>query len=83
MISISKGLRIPIVALSAISAVTAIWQFYLFVQFRNAAGGFDPQGGTLHLFFAVCAAIVACIAGALVAFSVVNHDQDEVIHITS
>jgi hypothetical protein len=53
------------------------------VQFRNAAGRLDPQGGPMHLWLAIIAALIACAAGAYIAFSVVNHDKDDVIHITS
>ena len=79
----SKILRLSITALSAASALVALWQFYLFVQFKNAAGQLDPQGGTLNLWLAILAALVACAAGAYLAFAAVNHDKDDVIHITS
>lgn len=79
----SKTLRMALMALSAVSALVALWQFYLFVQFRNAAGRLDPQGGPMHLWLAIIAALIACAAGAYMAFSVVNHDKDDVIHITS
>ena len=75
-------LRMGLTALSAICALVAVWQFYLFVQFRNSAGGFDPQGGGPNLWLAVAAAAVACAAGGYVAFSVVNHDKEDVMHIT-
>lgn len=79
----SKPLRAFITALCAISALAALWQFYLFVQFRDAAGRLDSQGGALNLWLAVAAALVACAAGAYLAFSVVNHDEEDVMHITT
>ena len=79
----NKALRAFITALCAASALVAMWQFYLFVQFRNVAGGVDPQGGTSNLWFAIAATLVACGAGAYVVFSAVNQDHEDVIHITS
>ena len=78
-----KSLRTAITALCALSALVAVWQFYLFVQFRNATGGVDPEGGTQNLWLAVAATLVACATGAYVVFSAVTHDKEDVIHITS
>jgi hypothetical protein len=64
-------------------AALAIWQFYLFVTFRNANGLIDAQGGTQHLWWAIGTALVACLV-AFMAFSVLlRHDDNEVMHITS
>ncbi|PYS94252.1 MAG: hypothetical protein DMF64_01275 [Acidobacteria bacterium] len=79
----SKILRTFLIALSATSALFALWKFYLFVQFKNAAGQFDPQGGTRILWLAIAAALIACAAAAYLFFSAVNHDKEDVIHITS
>ncbi|MGH9942646.1 MAG: hypothetical protein ACRD9R_09870 [Pyrinomonadaceae bacterium] len=79
----SKSSRMLLATLSVISAIIALWQFYLFVQFRNSKGILDPQGGSLNLWLAVGAALIACAAGAYVVFSVVNRDKEDVIHITS
>ena len=79
----SKILRTFLIALSALSAVVALWQFYVFVQFKNAAGQFDPQGGTHVLWLAIGAALVACASAAYLFFSAVNHDKEDVMHITS
>jgi hypothetical protein len=79
----SKILRTLIIALGVVSALVALWQFYLFVQFKNAAGHFDPQGGTHILWLAIGAALIACAAAAYLFFSAVNHEQEDVIHITS
>jgi cell division protein FtsX len=78
-----KSLRTAITALCALSALVAVWQFYLFVQFRNATGGVDPEGSTHNLWLAVAATLVACATGAYVVFSAVTHDKEDVIHITS
>lgn len=78
-----RALRTFITAICAISALVAFWQFYLFVQFRNANGGVDPQGGTSNLWLAVAATLVACLAGAYIVFSTVTHDKEDVMHITS
>ena len=78
-----KILRTLITALAAASALVALWQFYLFVQFKNAAGQFEPQGGTHILWLAISAAFVACAAAAYLFFSAVNHEKEDVMHITS
>ena len=70
-------------AVIAAIAVIAAWQFYLFATFRNPQGVFDPGGGTVHLWAALGAAVVACAAGFL-AFSVsVGHNEANDMHITS
>ena len=83
MNNLKKYLRVPIVLIGVVSAAVALWQFYLFVQFKNTAGQLDPQGGGFNLGLAVVAALIACAAGAYVAFSVVNHEKEDVMHITS
>ncbi|MDT7602464.1 MAG: hypothetical protein QOF61_461 [Acidobacteriota bacterium] len=83
MLHQNRTLRLFITALCALSALAALWQFYLFVQFRNVTGGVDPQGGTSNLWLAVTATLVACAAGAYLVFSAVNHDKEDVMHITS
>ena len=37
-----------IIGVASIASI-AIWQFYLFVTFRDAQGVVDVQGGTHHL----------------------------------
>jgi len=80
---LKKFLRVFIVLLGAVSALVALWQFYLFVQFRNAAGHLDPQGGGLNLGLAILATIITCAAGAFIAFSMVTHEKEDVMHITT
>jgi Kef-type K+ transport system membrane component KefB len=64
-------------------AAIAIWQFYLFVTFRNAQGTMDVEGGTAHLWWAIAMAVFACIAGFFVFSVFVRHDTDDELHITS
>jgi len=62
-------------------AVVAIWQFYLFVAFRDARGALDVQGGGLHLWYAIGAAVLTCVCVCLVIFRRINHTEE--FHITS
>jgi hypothetical protein len=64
-------------------ATIAIWQFYLFVTFKDSQGLVDVQGGTHHLWWAIGAALVACIAGFLVFSVFVRYDKANEMHITS
>ena len=78
-----RSFRAILTAACAMSVLVALWQFYRFVQFKDAAGGFAPQGGTFNLLLAVVAALIACAAGGYVAFSVINQDKEDVMHITT
>lgn len=71
-----------VIGVTSIAAI-AIWQFYLFVTFKNAQGLVDVQGGTQHLWWAISAALMACLAGFLVFSVFVRYDKDNEIHITS
>jgi hypothetical protein len=79
----NRALRTLLTVVCALGALVAMWQFYLFVQFKNVTGSIDPQGGTSNLWLAVTAILVACAAGAYLVFSAVTHDKEDVIHITS
>jgi len=68
-------------AVGLLTAATAAWQFYLFVMFRDSRGLLDVQGGALHLWLAVGAAILACVCVFLGLFRRIN--QTEEFHITS
>jgi hypothetical protein len=59
----------------------AIWQFYLFVVFRDARGGLDVQGGGLNLWYAIGAAVLTCACVCLGIFRRINHTEE--FHITS
>ena len=61
----------------------AVWQFYLFVAFKDSNGTIDVQGGTLHLWLAIGIALVACIGGFFVFSVFLRHDRDDELHITT
>lgn len=65
------------VALAAI----ATWQFYLFAAFRNSAGFLETEGGTLHLWLAIGAAVLTCLCAFMGFFRQIN--QPEELHINS
>ena len=71
-----------IIAVMSFTAL-AIWQFYMFITFRNAQGTMSMQGGTHHLWLAFGAALIACIAGFFVFSVFLRHDKDDELHITS
>jgi hypothetical protein len=62
-------------------AAIAIWQFYRFATFKDLQGVVDLQGGTLHLWLALGAAVAACACAFLGIFRRIN--QTEEFHITS
>ncbi len=71
-----KNVAGSIVGVIVVAAIS-IWQFYLFVTFKNL------QGGTSHLWWAIAMAVLACIATFLVFSIFVRHDTDDDLHITS
>jgi hypothetical protein len=62
-------------------AAIAVWQFYLFVVFRDSRGTLDVQGGGSHLWYAVGAAILTCLCVCFGIFRRINHTEE--FHITS
>ncbi|MDQ3802899.1 MAG: hypothetical protein M3416_03480 [Acidobacteriota bacterium] len=64
-----------------LTAGIALWQFYLFVMFKDSQGVLDAQGGGLNLWLAIGSAAVACVCVCLGIFLRVN--QTEEFHITS
>ena len=62
-------------------AAIAVWQFYLFVVFRDAQGSLDVQGGGSHLWYAIGAAVLTCVCVCLGIFRRINHHEE--LHITS
>ena len=64
-----------------LTAAIALWQFYLFVVFRDAQGALDAQGGGLNLWLAAAAGGVACLCVCLGVFLSVNRTEE--FHITS
>jgi hypothetical protein len=68
-------------AVGLLAAASAVWQFYLFVAFRNTQGHLDVQGGSLNLWLAVGAAAVTCVCVGWGIFRRIN--QTEEFHITA
>jgi len=58
-------------------AALGIWQFYVFVTFP------DVRGGAIHLWLAIGATLVACVAGFFVFSVFLRYDRDDEMHITS
>ena len=70
--------------MSLIVIVTlAIWQFYLFVTFRNPEGVVDVQGGTYHLWWTIGLTVVACIGSFLFYSDILRYDRNDEVHIAS
>ena len=61
--------------------VLAVWQFYLFVTFKNVDG--TGNGGYLHLFIAVFVALLACVTSFFVFTVLMRRDPEDELHITS
>jgi hypothetical protein len=64
-------------------AAIAVWQFYVFVTFKDETGLVDVQGGRLHLWVAIGLGLIACIATFLILSVLVRHDRSDEMHITS
>ena len=58
-------------------AIIASRQLYLFSVFRDASGILDPQGGAYHLWLAVGATLIACLAGTLMSFFMLRRGGKE------
>lgn len=71
-----------IIAVMVVTAIS-VWQFYVFVTFRDANGVVDLQGGIRHLWWALALAVIACAGGFLVFSVFLRHDTDDELHITS
>lgn len=64
-------------------ALVALWQFYAFVTFKNAAGVPDLQGGKAHLWWAIALGVIAFIGALLVLSTAMQYDRGSEMHITS
>jgi hypothetical protein len=62
-------------------AAIATWQFYLFVAFRDSQGLLEAQGGSLHLWLAIGAAVMTCLCAFVGIFRRINTTEE--LHITS
>ena len=83
--SIRKSLTNVLSAVIGVMLIAAIafWQFYRFVTFKNSDGLVDVQGGTIHLWLALGAALLACLAGFLVFSVFLRYDKTDEMHITT
>ena len=81
---VRKSLSNVLIAIMFVLAAAAIalWQFYLFVTFRDLQGMADMQGGTSHLWWAIGAALFACLAGYAVFSVFLRREKEDVIHVT-
>jgi hypothetical protein len=81
---IRKSLSNVLVSIMVVmaAAAIAIWQFYRFVTFSDVRGIVDMQGGTAHLWWAIGAALFACLAGYVVFSVFLRQEKEDVIHIT-
>lgn len=77
-----KNLLPALIGVTSFAAV-AVWQFYVFVTFKDEAGLVDVQGGRLHLWVAVGLGLIACIAAFLILSVLLRHDRSDEMHITS
>jgi hypothetical protein len=75
----SRNILLWVVGL--LMAAVATWQFYLFVAFRDSQGLLETQGGTLHLWLAIGAAVAASMCAFLGIFRRINKTEE--LHITS
>ena len=64
-------------------ALAAIWQFYVFVTFKNTAGVPDLQGGKAHLWWAISLGVLAFIGSFLILSTSMQYDRRSEMHITS
>ena len=71
-----KNLLPALIGVISLAAV-AVWQFYVFVTFK------DVQGGRLHLWVATGLGLLACIATFLILSVFLRHDRRDEMHITS
>ena len=70
-----------LLAVGILLAAVAIWQFYLFVVYRDAQGTLDVQGGGPNLWYAIGAAVLTCVCVCFGIFRRINHTEE--FHITS
>ena len=73
---------VSVIGMAALAAFAA-WQFYLFAVFKDASGVTDVQGGTFHLWLAIGAALLVCIAGFFLFSRFRRDDGRDEMHITS
>ncbi|PYS51514.1 MAG: hypothetical protein DMF68_04325 [Acidobacteria bacterium] len=62
-------------------AAIATWQFYRFAGFRDSKGLLETQGGAIHLWLAIGAAVITCLCAFMGIFRRINKTEE--FHITS
>ena len=80
----TKNLKNVLGSIAGLILVSAIgvWQFYAYVEFKDAAGPQNADGGGMHLLLAIVMAVFACFIGFLVFSVFLRHDSDDDLHIT-
>jgi uncharacterized membrane protein len=78
----TKNILMVVTAVAALAAI-ALWQFYIFVTFKDATGVVDVQGGSTHLWAAILFGLAACIGAILGASFFLRYDRNDEMHITS
>jgi hypothetical protein len=78
----TKNFLMVIIAAAAFAAA-ALWQFYVFVTFKDTAGIVDVQGGAMHLWLAIGFGLTAFIVAFLGASFLLRYDRNDEMHITS
>ena len=58
-------------------AMIASRQLYMFSVFRDASGILNSQGGAHHLWLAIGAALIACLAGGLMSYFMLRRGGKE------
>jgi hypothetical protein len=78
----STNVLAAVIALMSFAAIS-IWQFYLIAKYEDSQGLLDLQGGIQHLWWAIGAALIACLAGFCLFSIFVRYDRDDELHITT
>ena len=73
--SLTNVLSAAIVVMALVAV--AIWQFYLFISFKNAHGGAGMLGGTQQLWLGIGAVLIACIAGLFLFSVFLRYDRKD------
>ena len=77
-----NNLLFAIIAVMSIGVI-AVWQFYLFVTFKNTNGIVDVQGGIQHLWWAIGFGLLGFTAAVLLFSVFMRYDSNDEMHITS
>jgi RNase P/RNase MRP subunit POP5 len=82
---IRKSLTNVLASVAGVLAIAsvAVWQFYLFLTFKTSHGVVEVQRGAIHLWLAIGAVLIACLAGFLVFSVFLRYDKNDELHITA